>query len=104
MLAAGIQALVIPWTAEPDDTGSGQTVDLDGLIEAAIASAAGRRAQRDLARAATRLSLAACRRLPSVAARLLLCKWVPSVRWELASVFWARSTPLVRLVRKLSMT
>ena len=59
MLAAGIQALVIPWTAEPDDTGSGQTVDLDGLIEAAIASAAGRRAQRDLARAATRLSLTA---------------------------------------------
>jgi len=74
MLAAGIQALVIPWTAEPDGTGSGQTVDLDGLIEAAIASAAaGRRAQRDLARAATSLSLAARRRLPSVAARLLLC-------------------------------
>ena len=57
------------------------------------------------ARTVTRLS----RGGPSAAAfsscrRALAVQWVHSLRWELNSVFWIRSTPLARVVRKWSMT
>jgi hypothetical protein len=86
-LAAVIQALVTLRSAEPDDTGSRQA-DLD--LDAALG--AGARTVTRVSRGGTSAAaLSSCR-------RALAVQWVHSLRWELNSVFWIRSTPLARVV------